>query len=125
MDDRFFLELVTILAGSEAGSGGPDASNAKVVDASPVYMSKSDPLDRLVRDYVLTTKALGLAAPTDARLKMSSYWQVDLYVPRLEGARTVSFRPLADTGMTFNDAEKRHVLNNFDRLVAFVQRHRS
>jgi hypothetical protein len=129
-DDRFYVELVTILA---------DASSARVVDASPVFMSKSDPLGRLVRDCVFTNMALNALAATPTHAGMgfssssSSDWHVDLYAARsvqhgsvhAEGVRTVSFQPLADTSMTFHDAEKRRILSNFDRLLAFVQRHSS
>jgi hypothetical protein len=96
MEDRFFLELVTVTDDA--------ASDQCTATAAPVFVSHKNNFERLVRDSG--------KAPTT-----SQSWQWEILVPLSGDAENSSYRRISDYQMSFQDAQQRKAFNPFDRLI--------
>jgi len=109
MPDRFFLEL--IVADDKASSSNAAAS-VSLEHMGPVFLAKTDPLHRLLRDSV--------RSPTDSSL---SSWE--LLVPTKtegDGGSYYSFRNVAakddsTAEVSWSDAERDGKIKCFDRIL--------
>jgi hypothetical protein len=98
MEDRFFLELVTVT---------DDATGDQcTATAAPVFVSLKNNFERLVRDN-------GKKAPTTT----SPSWQWELLVPLSDDAENSSYRRICDYQMSFQYAKQSKMVNPFDRLI--------
>jgi hypothetical protein len=97
MEDRFFLELVTVT---------DDATGDQcTATAAPVFVSLKNNLERLVRDH-------GKKAATT-----SPSWQWEILAPLSDDAENSSYRRISDYQMSFQDAQQSKLINPFDRLI--------
>jgi hypothetical protein len=97
MEDRFFLELVTVT---------DDATGDQcTATAAPVFVSLKNNFERLVRDN-------RKKAPT-----ISQSWQWEILMPLSDDAENSSYRRISDYQMSFQDAQHSKVVNPFDRLI--------
>lgn len=98
MPDRFFLELVTV--------ADEPCSNLYVV---PVFLAKSDPLDRLMRDCA------------SAKPPAFSNWSWELLVASTSADDAVAFRQIAASDdshiETWQDAEHNGLVKCFDQVI--------
>jgi hypothetical protein len=92
MDHRFFLELVVIQSVKEDGKC--------VASAFPIFLSKTDPVGRLLRDCVSVPNGI----------------DATLLVPTEQGG---FHRVLTD--ISLQDAETRGLVKSFDRIVVLLQ----
>jgi hypothetical protein len=113
IEDRFYVDLVIVADVDETAE-----TTMRVVESSAVFMAKTDPLSRLIRDCVRSD-----ILTTGNSSAMIRPVQIDLLVPSPPGtAETASFRPIADSAVTFAGAERDGILKCFDRVVAYVHR---
>lgn len=98
MEDRFFLELVTV-TDDTAGDQQCTAT------AASVFVSLKNNFERLVRDN-------GKKAPTT-----SQSWQWEILVPLSDDAENSSYRRISDSQMSFQDAQQSKTVNPFGRLI--------
>jgi hypothetical protein len=97
MEDRFFLELVTVTDDT--------TGDQCTATAAPVFVSLKNNFERLVRDN-------GMKAPT-----ASPSWQWEILVPLIDDAENSSYRRISDYQMSFQDAQQSKMVNPFDRLI--------
>jgi hypothetical protein len=95
MEERFFVELVTVTDDTTCGQC--------TATSAPFFVSQKDSFERLVRDCG--------KAPTN------NSWQWELLVPLRDDAESASYRRISNTQMSFQEAQQSKTLNPFDRLI--------
>jgi hypothetical protein len=114
MPDRFFLELITVVDKGKAGA----ENSCNVVSVEPVFLAKSDTIDRLLRD----------CKPAALPSTCSSHgWSWELLLPLTtinEGDSLNCFRQIASSSnnnpmkqSTWETAEREGVVGSFDRVI--------
>jgi hypothetical protein len=97
MEDRFFLELVTVTDDT--------TGDQCTATTAPVFVSLKNDFERLVRDN-------GKKAPMTCQS-----WPWEILVPLSDDAENSSYRRISDYQMSFHDAQQSKMVNPFDRLI--------
>lgn len=123
LPDRFFLELVTMVVlvsdaaettttPSVSGVAAcdspqpPPPCSVSVQSCTPIFLSKCDPFERLIRDCV-------------KRPDPAKDWMVSLWVVPSSGSGG-DLQLIPDHSMALQEAERQHLIQGFDRLIAYV-----
>jgi hypothetical protein len=93
VDERFFVDLVL----------AEDDGIACHLRATPVFLNRSDPIERLLTDCATTARRPG--------------WCHEFLVPATDGGALLR---ITDSTQRLGDAESKGLLNGFDRIVLRV-----
>jgi hypothetical protein len=96
MEQRFFVELVTVV------DDGATSSQC-TANSAPVFVGQMDCFERLVQDC--------------SKSPSKATWEWELLVPSCLDAATASYRRICNAQMSFQEAERNHILASFDRLI--------